>query len=87
MDLAVVRSLGAPRRLDSAQEREDFEQELVDQFLLAAVGAGACDGTVLEARSVIFEFARFLGGRCGRAAAGRGCVPGPAAHRAWEDRG
>jgi site-specific recombinase XerD len=60
MELAVVRSLGAPRRLDSVQEREDFEQEIVDQFLLAAVGAGACDGTVLEARSVIFEFARFL---------------------------
>lgn len=61
MGLAVVRSLGAPRRLDTVQEREDFEQELVDQFLLAAVGAGACDGTVLENRSVIFEFVRFLG--------------------------
>lgn len=61
MGLAVVRSLDAPRRLDTTQEREDYEQELVDQFLLAAVGAGACDSTVLENRSVIFEFARFLG--------------------------
>jgi hypothetical protein len=61
MGLAVVRSLDAPRRLDTTQAREDYEQELVDQFLLAAVGAGACDSTVLESRSVIFEFARFLG--------------------------
>jgi site-specific recombinase XerD len=61
MGLAVVRSLDAPRRLDTTQEREDYEQELVDQFLLAAVGAGACDSTVLENRSVIFEFTRFLG--------------------------
>lgn len=59
--LAVVRSLDGPRRLETTQDREDYEQELVDQFLLAAVGAGACDGTVLENRSVIFEFARFLG--------------------------
>jgi hypothetical protein len=58
MGLAVVRSLDAPRRLDTTQDREDFEQELVDQFLLAAVGAGVGDGTVLENRSVIFEFAR-----------------------------
>jgi hypothetical protein len=38
--LAAVRSLDAPRSLQSVQEQEDFEQELVDQFLLAAVGAG-----------------------------------------------
>ena len=40
MGLAVVRSLDAPRSLQSAQELEDFEQELVDQYALAAVGAG-----------------------------------------------
>ena len=52
----------APRRaLESAQEQEDFEQELVDQYLLAAVGAGMGDAMVNENRSVIFEFARFLG--------------------------
>jgi len=61
VELAVVRSLGAPQRVETTQEREDFEQELVDQYLLAAVGAGVCDGTVNENRSVIFEFARFLG--------------------------
>jgi len=36
--LAVVRSLRAPRSLTSARERQDFEQDLADQFLLAAVG-------------------------------------------------
>ena len=61
MGLAVVRSLDAPRSLQSVQEQEDFEQELVDQFLLAAVGAGMGDAMVNENRSVIFEFARFLG--------------------------
>jgi hypothetical protein len=60
VELAVVRSLDAPRRVETTQEREDFEQELVDQYLLAAVGSGASDGTVNENRSVIFEFARFL---------------------------
>jgi hypothetical protein len=59
--LAVVRSLDAPRSLESTQEREDFEQEVVDQFLLAAVGAGIGDSTVNENRAVIFEFAGFLG--------------------------
>jgi site-specific recombinase XerD len=61
MALAVVRSLDAPRRLETAQQREDFEQELVDQYLLAAVGAGAADATVGGDRSVLFEFIRFLG--------------------------
>src|SRR5213080_2467308 len=61
MALAVVRSLNAPRRLRSTQEVEDFEQELVDQYLLAGLGAGATDGVVAADRSVIFEFARFLG--------------------------
>jgi site-specific recombinase XerD len=59
--LAVVRSLGAPRRVVSAQEVEDFEQELVDQYLLAAVGAGCADSSVAQDRSVLFEFIRFLG--------------------------
>src|SRR5690606_23559305 len=59
--LAVVRSLSAPRRVATAQEVEDFEQELVDQFLLAAVGAGCADSTVAQDRSVLFEFIRFLG--------------------------
>jgi hypothetical protein len=37
MALAVIRSPGSPRPLTTAQDREDFEQELVDQHRLAAV--------------------------------------------------
>jgi site-specific recombinase XerC len=59
--LAVVRTLGTPLRLRTAQEAEDFEQELVDQYALAAVGAGATDGHVAAERSAVFEFIRFLG--------------------------
>jgi site-specific recombinase XerD len=61
VSVAVVRSLDSPRRIRTPQEREDFEQELVDQYLLAAVGAGVGDSTVAQDRSVIFEFIRFLG--------------------------
>lgn len=61
MALAVVRSLGAPRALSSTQEIEDYEQELVDQYLLAAIGAGCGDSVVGADRAVIFEFIRFLG--------------------------
>jgi site-specific recombinase XerD len=59
--LAVVRSLDAPRSLTTDQELEDFEQQLVDQYALAALGAGVTDGVVGHDRSVIFEFIRFLG--------------------------
>jgi site-specific recombinase XerD len=59
--LAVVRSIDAPRRLVSPQDEEDFEQELVDQYLLAAVGAGISDGHVGADRSVIFELIHFVG--------------------------
>lgn len=61
MGLAVVRSLGSPRRLGSAEDEADYEQELVDQYLLACVGAGICDSTVGGDRSTLFEFVRFLG--------------------------
>jgi site-specific recombinase XerD len=61
MGLAVVRSLGVPGQLGSQQDAEDFEQELVDQFLLAAVGSGLADSTVAADRAMIFEFIRFLG--------------------------
>ncbi|WUN36231.1 hypothetical protein OHT20_00420 [Streptomyces caniferus] len=61
MTLAVVRSIGAPPRLETAQEYEDFEQELVDQFLLAGLGAGLADTSIEEDRRAVFEFVRFLG--------------------------
>ncbi|MGE0795179.1 MAG: tyrosine-type recombinase/integrase [Acidimicrobiia bacterium] len=57
----MVRSLDRPRRLVGPVEIEEFEQELVDQYLLAAIGAGAADSTVVEDRSAIFEFVRFMG--------------------------
>jgi site-specific recombinase XerD len=59
--LAVVRSLRSPRQLRTAQEVEDFEKELVDQYALAMVGGGVSDGTVAGQRAVLFEFIRFLG--------------------------
>jgi site-specific recombinase XerD len=58
--LAVVRSLGTAKRLQSPQMLEDFEQELVDQYALAGAGLGLTDGYVTSERSVLFEFARFL---------------------------
>lgn len=61
MGLAVVRSLEAPRRLSGTTQLEEFEQELVDQYLLAAVASGYSDSTVGGDRSVVFEFARFMG--------------------------
>ncbi|MEW1986586.1 tyrosine-type recombinase/integrase [Pseudarthrobacter oxydans] len=61
MALATVRSIGFSQALRSAQDEEDFEQELVDQFALAQIGAGVTDQFVRTERSVIFEFARFLG--------------------------
>jgi site-specific recombinase XerD len=61
VSLAVVRSLGLGRGLRSAQELEDFEQELVDQYALAAAGAGVTDRHIAEERSVVFQFIRFLG--------------------------
>lgn len=59
--LAVVRSLGLPRRLQSAAELDDFEQELIDQYALAVSAAGVGDSSIAGDRSVIFAFARFLG--------------------------
>lgn len=58
--LAVVRPAMARRAL-SPQELDDFEQELVDQFALAAAAAGVTDDHISQERSVIFGFLRFLG--------------------------
>jgi len=59
--LAVVRSLGSARRLLTAAEFDDFEQELIDQWCLALAASGVVDSTVLRERAAIIEFARFLG--------------------------
>lgn len=60
MKLAVVRPALASRAL-SPQELDDFEQELVDQFALAAAASGITDEYITQERSVIFAFLRFLG--------------------------
>lgn len=59
--LAVVRSIDGPRRLATAAECEDFEQELLDQYALAAAGSGITDRQVAKERYILFEFLRFLG--------------------------
>ena len=61
MSLAVVRSLAAPRHLRTAQEAEDFAQELVDQYALAMAASGVTDAHVAAERAVLFELVRFLG--------------------------
>lgn len=59
--LAVVRSLGMPRKLITQAEFEDFEQELVDQWSLAIAGSGGTDGYVCSQRLAIVELLRFVG--------------------------
>jgi site-specific recombinase XerD len=60
MALSVVRSTDPVQKLRTAQEIEDFEQELVDQYLLAAVGAGFGDQRISNERAVLFEFIQSL---------------------------
>lgn len=59
--LALVRSLDAPRRLRSGADIEVFEQEIVDQHALAMVGAGLSDRHIDRERATVIEFIRFLG--------------------------
>jgi site-specific recombinase XerD len=69
MSLAVVRPLGAgAARLVQAEELEEFEQELVDQYALACCAAGVGDATIAADRSVIFAFVRFMDRRVWTAA-------------------
>jgi integrase len=60
VSVAVVRSLDSPRRLQTVEELQEFEQELVDQYALAMVGAGVTDGQVASERAVVFGFIAFL---------------------------
>lgn len=60
-ELAVVRSLGFPRRLRTPAEIDDFEQELVDQWALAMAAAGHLDSSIAGERASVVEFVRFLG--------------------------
>lgn len=58
--LAVVRP-AMVRHSISPQELDDFEQELVDQYALAATASGISDEYISQERSVIFTFLRHLG--------------------------
>jgi len=60
LSLGVVRSLSSARFVGSPTQLEDFEQELVDQYVLALLGAGLTDDSVAAERSAIFELIKFL---------------------------
>jgi site-specific recombinase XerD len=62
MRLAEVRRIDSPRALQTANDVEDFEQEIVDQYALAMAAAGLTDGHVSQSRATIIEFARSLSG-------------------------
>src|SRR5215207_3575957 len=62
MTLAVVRNISSARALRTAEDVEDFEQEIVDQYALAMAAAGLSDGHVGNARGVVVEFRRSLTG-------------------------
>ncbi len=61
MALAVVRSVDSARSLRGGVDVEEFEQELIDQYSLALSAVGINDKTAAADRSVVFEFAHFLG--------------------------
>jgi integrase/recombinase XerC len=62
LSLAAVRNIGSPRAFRTAEDVEDFEQEIIDQHALAMAAAGLSDGHVGNTRSVVIEFARSLPG-------------------------
>lgn len=60
--LAVVRTLGSARALRTAEDAQDFEQEIVDQYSLALAAGGLSDGYVASCRRAVFEFIESLPG-------------------------
>ena len=62
MSLAAVRNISSARALRTAEDIEDFGQEIVDQYALAMAAAGLTDGHVGNARTTIIEFTRSLPG-------------------------
>jgi hypothetical protein len=77
--LAVVRSLAAPQHLRTAQEGEDFEQELVDQYALAMAASGVTDGHLAQQRATVFDSSGSWAAGVDRDAGGRRPVLGMAA--------
>jgi integrase/recombinase XerC len=58
--LAVVRGAACEGAVRTAEDVEDFEQEIVDQYALAMAAAGLSDAYVGRTRAVVIEFARSL---------------------------
>lgn len=54
-------SAGTAVRSPSPLELDDFEQELVDQYALAAAASGTTDNHIAHERSVLFAFIRHIG--------------------------
>lgn len=61
MTLVAVSSRQPAQRVLTAEDVEDYEQELVDQFVMALAAAGTSDGHAAAQRSVAISFIRFLG--------------------------
>lgn len=63
MRLVALRGgAGDDEVLRTAQDVEDFEQEIVDEYAIAMAAAGLSDGHIRTTRATIIEFARSLMG-------------------------
>ena len=63
MRLVALRGgAGDDEVLRTAQDVEDFEQEIVDEYAIAMAAAGLSDGHIRTTRATIIEFARSLTG-------------------------
>lgn len=62
MKLVALRGGAADEVLRTAQDAEDFEQEIVDEHAIAMAAAGLSDGHIQGTRRTIIEFARSLTG-------------------------
>ena len=63
MKLVALRGgAGDDEVLRTAQDVEDFEQEIVDEYAIAMAAAGLSDGHVSHTRATVIEFARSLTG-------------------------
>lgn len=62
MGLVALTGGGQDLALSSPLQAEDFEQEIVDEYVLAMSAAGLSDGHIRGTRAVVIEFARTLRG-------------------------
>ncbi|WP_208012840.1 hypothetical protein [Nesterenkonia salmonea] len=66
MKLVALRGGAADEVLRTAQDSEDFEQEIVDEHAIAMAAAGLSDGHIRGTRRTIIKFARSLTGPLGK---------------------